>query len=62
VTPDKRIVWEYMNAPGEGPGGLVQVYRAYRIPYGWLPQVPVPQQVALPRPDQRTFRVPGSLR
>lgn len=60
VTPDKRIVWEYMNAPGEGPGGLVQVYRAYRIPYGWLPQVPVPQQVALPRPDQRTFQVPGT--
>lgn len=60
VTPDKRIVWEYMNAPGEGPGGLVQVYRAYRIPYGWLPQVPAPQQVALPRPDPHTFHVPGA--
>lgn len=61
VTPDKRVVWEYLNAPGEGPGRLVQVYRAYRIPYDWLPQLPVPQQVALTRPDLTSFHVPGSV-
>lgn len=60
VTPDKRVVWEYANAPGEGSGGLVQVYRAYRIPYEWLPQVPVPHEVAVPRPDPHSFRVPAT--
>ncbi len=34
-----------MNGPSEGRGASNAVYRAYRIPYGWLPQVLVPGSV-----------------
>jgi hypothetical protein len=61
VTREGRIVWEYMNPPSEAPGGMNAVYRAYRIPYDWIPQVPAPSQVAIARPDPATFRVPGSV-
>jgi hypothetical protein len=60
VTPDKQIVWEFMNPPGEGRGGLNAVYRAYRIPYSWIPQLPVPHEQAITRPDPATFHVPGT--
>ena len=60
VTPDKKIVWEFMNPPGEGRGGLNAIYRAYRIPYSWIPQLPVPKEQAIARPDPATFHVPGS--
>ena len=37
------------------------VYRAYRIPYNWIPQMDKPQEKAIPRIDNNQFRVPGSL-
>jgi len=58
VTPEKEIVWEYMNAPGEGRG-LNAVYRAYRLPYGWLPQIAAPVEKAVPRPKLGSFHVPA---
>ncbi len=60
VTPDKRIVWEYLAPPGEGPRHSNAVYRAYRIPYAWLPQVPKPQEVPITPPDPASFHVPGA--
>ena len=60
VTPEKKIVWEFMNPPGEGRGGLNNVYRAYRIPYSWLPQVPAPEEVPIAKPDAASFHVPGT--
>jgi hypothetical protein len=36
------------------------VYRAYRVPYDWVPQVEKPQETPLPRLDNNKFRVPGS--
>lgn len=59
VTADKKIVWEYMNPPGEGPSGLNAVYRAYRIPYAWIPQLPAPKERAVAQPDPATFHVPA---
>ncbi|GAA0265739.1 aryl-sulfate sulfotransferase [Alteraurantiacibacter aestuarii] len=61
VTSEGDIVWEYMNGPSEGYGGLNSIYRAYRIPYGWIPQLPVPEEVAIARPDPASFHVPGSV-
>ena len=61
LTPEKEIVWEFMAAPGEDARGSNSIYRAYRIPYGWLPQVPVPNEVALARPAGDSFHVPGSV-
>jgi hypothetical protein len=41
VTPDSRIVWEFMNALGAN-GRPNTIYRAYRVPYGWIPQLVQP--------------------
>ncbi len=60
VTAGERpqIVWEYQNASGAGGP---QVYRAYRLPYNWIPQLPLPDEVALAAPEPGTFHVPGSV-
>jgi hypothetical protein len=55
-----EIVWEYMQASGTGPFASPAVYRAYRLPYGWIPQLERPKEVAIPRADLATFRVPGT--
>jgi len=60
VTPDKDLVWEYVAPPGEGPRASNAVYRAYRIPYAWLPQVARPAEVPIARPDPARFHVPGT--
>lgn len=61
VTADYEIVWEYIS-PYEGDTGmkLNMVYRAYRAPYDWVPQLQAPKEVAIERIDKNTFRVPGS--
>lgn len=43
VTPEGELVWEY-NYP-DLRGGLV--YRAYRIPYEWLPQLDKPTETPI---------------
>jgi hypothetical protein len=61
VTASHQIVWEYVN-PYWGQGGLRlnMVYRAYRAPYDWVPQLARPAEVPVPRLDPATFRVPGA--
>lgn len=41
VTTDSRIVWEFMNELGSN-GRPNTIYRAYRVPYSWIPQLPQP--------------------
>jgi hypothetical protein len=60
VTADKEIVWEFMNPPGEGGRRSNAVYRAYRLPYAWIPQLPTPREAAVTPPAAGTFRVPGA--
>ncbi len=59
VTNDRQIVWEYMNLPATAaartPG---TIYRAYRVPYAWLSQLPRPQEKAVTPPGIGEFRVP----
>lgn len=57
VTPKNEIVWEYMSA-FFGPNGANAVYRSYRIPYGWLPQVTKPTERRIAPPALGDFRVP----
>ncbi|MCP5146402.1 MAG: aryl-sulfate sulfotransferase [Gammaproteobacteria bacterium] len=59
VTAEKQIVWEYMAPPGESARGSNAVYRAYRIPYGWIPQLAVPQQRAVTPPKAGSFMLPA---
>ncbi|MBC2890206.1 aryl-sulfate sulfotransferase [Gordonibacter massiliensis (ex Traore et al. 2017)] len=56
MTPEKELVWEYVY-PDVGPALL---YRAYRIPYEWIPQLDAPEEVAIPRCDNAQFRLPGA--
>jgi len=38
-----------------------RVYRAYRLPYEWVPQLPHPTERAVIPPDVRDFRVAPRL-
>jgi hypothetical protein len=60
VTAEREIVWEYMNPPGESARRSNAVYRAYRVPYGWIPQLARPAEVAIVPPEPGTFHVPGT--
>ena len=55
-TPDNELVWEY-NYPRLGSG---LIYRAYRIPYDWVPQLPEQEEVAIERIDNAEYVLPGA--
>jgi len=38
VTQEHEIVWEYLNPYRGMEGKMNMVYRAYRLPYEWIPQ------------------------
>ena len=57
VTSGGRIVWEFMNPFFEN--GRDDIYRAYRIPYDWLPQVAPATAVAVTPPPPSTFTLPS---
>lgn len=58
VTREGAIVWEYMFPMFSGANQSNAVYRAYRLPYGWIPQLPVPVQRRVTPPTPGDFRVP----
>jgi hypothetical protein len=58
VTSDQRIVWEYVNPLFVGARASNAVYRAYRLPYAWIPQIARPQEKAVTPPAPGDFRVP----
>jgi hypothetical protein len=60
VTPDKTIVWEFMNPPGEGGRKTNAVYRAFRLPYAWIPQIAPPREAGVTPPAPGTFHVPST--
>ncbi len=61
VTAEHEIVWEYINPyfGGLAPSMNI-VYRAYRAPYDWVPQLQVPEEISIEKLDISKFRVPGS--
>jgi hypothetical protein len=65
VTPDHEIVWEFINPYFKSVfGGKFSnnmVYRAYRVPYEWIPQLEKPEEIDVKPISVETFRVPGSL-
>ena len=58
VTTEGDIVWEYMHPVFSGPRASNAVYRGYRLPYDWIPQLTVPAEHAVTPPDLGEFRVP----
>lgn len=60
VTSGHEIVWEYIS-PYCGPfHQFNMIYRAYRLPYNWVPQLDAPKEVPIEPLDVSTFRVPGA--
>jgi arylsulfotransferase ASST len=57
VTNDSTIVWEYMNPLFAGPRQSNDVYRAYRLPYEWIPQLARPSEKAVTPPALGDFSV-----
>ncbi len=59
VTTAGEIVWEYVSPYfTEGANATNRVYRAYRLPYSWVPQLQTPVERAVVPPNRTTFRVP----
>lgn len=58
VTQDHKIVWEYIS-PYQFTGYTWEnmVYRAYRVPYDWVPQLDKPDEIELPDIDNRQFHI-----
>ena len=60
VTPNHKIAWEYINPYISKEMPFNMVYRAYRVPYDWVPQLDLPKQIAIKPVDVKTFRVPNA--
>ncbi len=66
VTPQLEIVWEWINPylkrmePPFSPHEFEEshlVYRAYRIPYHWIPQLEAPVERAVIPPNPEAFQI-----
>ena len=57
VTPGHEIVWECINPYFGKRSGVNMVYRAYRVPYQWIPQIAEPEETTISRMDISKFRV-----
>ena len=58
VTKEGKIVWEYLYPEFGGPPPSNNVYRAYRLPYSWIPQLEKPKEQPIVPPALGDFRVP----
>ena len=57
VTKEGVVVWEYVW-PAFGANNQNSIYRAYRIPYSWIPQLPAPAERKVTPPMPADFHVP----
>jgi len=60
VTPGHELVWEYMSPYFAAKGDTNHIYRCYRYPYDYIPQLNPPQETAIQRIDRAAFQVPGA--
>lgn len=60
VTSQHELVWEYISPYWGKKFRLNMIYRAYRYPYSYVPQLPQPEEVAIPKMDVTQFRLPGA--
>jgi outer membrane protein assembly factor BamB len=58
VTVDHEIVWEYINPFFyESDDTRHNFYRAYRVPYEWIPQLTPPEERPVVPPSLSDFRI-----
>ena len=60
VTSKHELVWEYVSPYFSEKGDSNMVYRSYRYPYEYIPQLEKPSETPLPRIDRSAFQVPGA--
>jgi len=60
VTPDHRIVWEFISPHFGQSARFNMLYRAYRLPYEWVPQLEQPKEIPVEPVEVSTFRMPGA--
>ena len=60
VTSTHEIVWEYVSPYFGQIDNHNMVYRAYRVPYEWIPQLDKPVEKKIEPIDVTQFRVPGA--
>lgn len=60
ITNDHEIVWEYISPYWGTFMPINMVYRAYRYPYDYVPQVEPPEEVAIAPIDNTDYRLPGA--
>jgi len=57
VTAEGEIVWEYISPWFVDTGKFNLVYRAYRVPYDYIPQLKKPVEKAVIPPDNSKLRI-----
>lgn len=58
LTPEEETVWEYMSPFfGQEEKDLNRIYRAYRVPYTWVPQLEKPEEKPVIPPELSRFRI-----
>ncbi len=60
VTDKCEIVWEYISPYWGSITPTNMVYRAYRYPYEYVPQVEAPEEVPVEQLDNTDYRVKGA--
>jgi len=60
VTPEHETVWEYISPYWGKMMSINMIYRAYRVPYEWVPQLDKPEQISIDPIEVTTFRVPDA--
>ncbi|MBN3197334.1 aryl-sulfate sulfotransferase [Pectobacterium brasiliense] len=60
VTVEHEIVWEFISPYWGKTVNTNMLYRAYRVPYEWVPQLPRPQENPVLAPDNTQLRQPGA--
>lgn len=60
VTKYHKVVWEYVSPYWGKNLRLNMIYRAYRYPYDYVPQLERPQETAVIAPDNNTYRLPNA--
>lgn len=60
VTAEYERVWEYINPYKDTEANMNMVYRAYRYPYEYVPQLGVQEEKAVLPVENSLFRLPNS--
>lgn len=60
VTKEYEIVWEYISPYWGTLFNMNMIYRAYRYPYDYIPQLEKPEEVPIEAVDVTTYRMPNA--